>query len=187
VFGPPLSSPLGATALKATEALVPSSSARPLHPSVKYLNQRTTAVSAKFRSMIPGTIKIWFENGAGGSFQGSLGLGKEYTLNTYEGHEFFFTNEEKSKEFGRFKMRKEQVLYVVADPSYPPPTALVLHNEKEQAFMQEYLQRTGLQWRHFYGPNGPRGPPSLFMWPAAHIGQTHSVTSSEGYWCESVF
>ena len=39
------------------------------NPYVKVLNQPTTAVSAKFRSMIPGTINIWYEDGRGGSFQ----------------------------------------------------------------------------------------------------------------------
>ncbi len=46
----------------------------------------------------------------GGSFQGSLTLGKEYTINTYEGHVFFFTEgDDKTKEYARFNMNKEQV------------------------------------------------------------------------------
>lgn len=90
----------------------PVSGARPMHPSVKLLNSRTTAVAAKFRSMVPENIKIWYENNQGGSFQGSLSLGKEYTLNTYEGHVFFFTNEAKTKEFARFTMSKDQVSYI---------------------------------------------------------------------------
>jgi len=91
------------------ETAAPIAVARPIHPSVKLLNSRTTAVSAKFRSLIPEPIKIWYENNQGGSFQGSLSLGKEYTLNTYEGHVFFFTNEEKTVEFARHVMRKDQV------------------------------------------------------------------------------
>ena len=47
---------------------------------------------------------------AGGSFQGSLTLGKEYTINTYEGHVFFFTEgDDKTKEYARFIMNKDQV------------------------------------------------------------------------------
>jgi hypothetical protein len=75
-----------------------------------------------------------------------------------------------------------QVLYIVTDPDYPAPAALLEHTAKEMAFMAEYLNRTGIQWRHYYGPNGPRPPPAQFMWPAAHIGQVHSVTSNEGFW-----
>lgn len=62
--------------------------------------------------MVPENIKIWFENGKGGSFQGALSLGKEYTLNSYEGHVFFFTNEGKTKEFARFTMSKDQVFII---------------------------------------------------------------------------
>jgi len=83
--------------------------ARPIHPSVKLLNARTTAVSAKFRSLVHEPIKIWYENNQGGSFQGSLSLGKESTLDTYEGHVFFFTNDAKTVEYARFVMRKDQV------------------------------------------------------------------------------
>lgn len=100
-------SPAPSVVAKAGE---PVSGARPMHPSVKLLNSRTTAVAAKFRSLVPENIKIWYENNQGGSFQGSLSLGKEYTLNTYEGHVFFFTNEAKTKEFARFTMSKDQVL-----------------------------------------------------------------------------
>eukprot|EP00598_Pedospumella_elongata_P003827 CAMPEP_0184979112 /NCGR_PEP_ID=MMETSP1098-20130426/9466_1 /TAXON_ID=89044 /ORGANISM="Spumella elongata, Strain CCAP 955/1" /LENGTH=511 /DNA_ID=CAMNT_0027502379 /DNA_START=62 /DNA_END=1597 /DNA_ORIENTATION=- len=166
----------------AKETAAPVAVARPIHHSVKLLNSRTTAVSAKFRSLIPEPIKIWYENNQGGSFQGSLSLGKEYTLNTYEGHVFFFTNEEKTVEFARHVMRKDQVLYLVSDPKSPAPAELLAHTAREQEFMAQYLKRNGIQWRHYFGPNGPRPPPSLFMWPASHIGQVHTVTSTEGYW-----
>ena len=29
---------------------------------------------------------------------------------------------------------------------------------------------------------GPRPPPSLYMWPADHMGVLHRVESPEGYW-----
>jgi hypothetical protein len=76
----------------------------------------------------------------------------------------------------------QQVLYVITDPDKPAPTELLERTTKEINFMAEYLNRTGIQWRHYYGPNGPRPPPSLHMWPASHVGQVHSVTSKEGYW-----
>ena len=53
----PAASPDGAPVVVA-KAGEPVSGARPLHPSVKFLNSRTTAVAAKFRSMVPENIKI---------------------------------------------------------------------------------------------------------------------------------
>jgi hypothetical protein len=40
----------------------------------------------------------------------------------------------------------------------------------------------GIRWRHYYGPNGPRAPPKLFMWPANEIGEVHYLESEEGKW-----
>ena len=53
---------------------------------------------------------------------------------------------------------------------------------KEKAFMEAYFSFTGLQWRHYFGPEGPRNPPALHMWPAEFIGQVHYVASSVGFW-----
>ncbi len=76
---------------------------RTKHPLVKLLNTPTTACSAKFRNHIPATVDIYYDDGREGSFQGTLDLGKEYTINTYEGHVFYFTEKgDKSKEVGRF-------------------------------------------------------------------------------------
>ena len=47
---------------------------------------------------------------------------------------------------------------------------------EERAFMSDYLARTDTPWLSFY----PRPPPILTMWPAAHVGQTHVVTSPYG-------
>lgn len=126
---------------------------------------------------------MWYDDGRGGSSQGSLELGKEYTVNSYEGHVFFFTRQgDKSKVFARHVVSGDKVLYIIQDPTNPPPQHMLDHMVKEEAFMREYLARTGLQWRHYFGPDGPRGPPILHMWPAKEIGQAHKVTTSEGYW-----
>lgn len=53
---------------------------------------------------------------------------------------------------------------------------------KAHNFMQDYQEKNGLEWRHYYGPNGPRPPPVLHMWPADYVGQVHSVVSQQGYW-----
>lgn len=153
------------------------------NPYVKYLNAPTTSMNAKFRCLIPDTINIWYEDGKGGSPQGSLSLGKEYTVNTYEGHVFYFTSQaDKSIEYARFTMDKEKVVYLVTDPERPAPENLIKLNEDEAKFSEEYYNRTGIKWRHYFGPNGPRPPPTLFMWPTNEIGEIHYVDSTAGKW-----
>jgi len=126
---------------------------------------------------------MWFEDFAGGSEQGHLNLGQETTTNTYEGHTFFFTEHgNRGKEVARFTMRSDQVFYIVEDPRFPAPRDLRERTERELSFQAEYFNRTGIHWRHYYGPAGPRAPPTLFMWPADEIGEVHSLVSNEGKW-----
>ncbi len=74
------------------------------------INAPTTATSAKFRNLIPATIDIYYEDGGDGVFQGTLDLGKEYTINTYEGHVFYFTEKgRKELEVARFVIDKDVV------------------------------------------------------------------------------
>jgi hypothetical protein len=83
-----------------------------LHPRVKYINQVSQSIGARFKSLAP-SIDIWYEDGKDGSYQGSLKLGQETTTNTYVGHVFYFTEAgNKKKELARHVMRKEQVLYL---------------------------------------------------------------------------
>lgn len=174
-FGP-------ATPAKPASHEMSTAKAGGMHPAVKIIGRRTTAMSAKFKCLLP-KVDYYYEDGNGGSFQGTLTMGRETTTNTYEGHIFFFTEAgDKSKEIARFKMVKEQFLYVVQDPKRPPPKDLAELAAKEQAFMKEYEKKNGILWRHYYGPDGPRPPPTLFMWPAEEIGQIHKVTSHEGKW-----
>jgi len=72
--------------------------------------------------------------------------------------------------------------YVIQDPKKPPPASYLTHLRNEEKFMEEYLNRTGMLWRHYYGPTGPRAPPVLHMWPANEVGELHKVTSYEGLW-----
>ena len=62
-----------------------------------------------------------------------------------------------------------------------PPGVYDLAQE-EAKFVKDYKQRTGIDWKHYYGPKGPREKPALHMWPTEYIGQNHTVVSSEGYW-----
>jgi hypothetical protein len=65
---------------------------------------------------------------------------------------------------------------------YRAPQELRDSSLRETQFMREYLNRTGIQWRHYFGPDGPRPPPTLFMWPAARTGQVHQIEFDQGYW-----
>jgi len=144
---------------------------------------------------------MWFEDFAGGTEQGHLNLGqvfkkihfetfslkkilhKETTTNTYEGHTFFFTEHgNRNKEVARFTMRSDQVFYIVEDARFPPPRDLRERTDRELAFQAEYFNRTGIHWRHYFGPGGPRASPTLFMWPADEIGEVHTLVSNEGKW-----
>jgi hypothetical protein len=159
------------------------------NPFIKDLDARYhlgTAMNVKFRSLYPKRVNIWWENHAGGLDQGHLILGQETTTNTYVGHEFFFTEHgNKENEIARFRMSADKVAYTVEDPKEPPPSDLKLQSDKEHAFMDEYFARTGIHWRHFYGPEGPRPPPILYMHPAERVGDVHATSSSHGYWvCE---
>jgi hypothetical protein len=62
------------------------------HPAIKFLNTPTTSMNAKFRCFVPDPVHIWYDDKKGGLYQGLLTLGKEYTINTYQGHVFYFTN-----------------------------------------------------------------------------------------------
>lgn len=75
-----------------------------------------------------------------------------------------------------------QVFYVIEDPSNPPPKELKESTQKELDFMSNYYNQTGIPWRHYYGLNGPRDPPMLFMWPANTVGEVHEIKSLQGYW-----
>jgi hypothetical protein len=77
----------------------------------------------------------------------------------------------------------------VSNPKYPVSKEQQYLLEKEYEFMEEYKNRTGIHWRHFFGyadgPKSepiPRPPPVLNMYKADHLGQTFNVTSTEGHW-----
>jgi hypothetical protein len=175
------------------------------HPSIKPIGRTTTSMAAKFRCLVPKMdywyvlakgvcvfINAWnfrYDDGKDGVYQGSLTFGKESTTNTYEGHVFYFTEPgDKSKELARFTMDADRVIYAVSNPKYPVPQDQKYLLEQEYKFMEEYKNRTGIHWRHFFGYEGsnkepgPRGPPTLHMWKAHHLGEKFEVTSTHGYW-----
>ena len=153
-----------------------------LHPAVTLLNSRTTAMSVKFKNLSPG-CDYYYDDGGDGIYQGRLALGGESTTNTYEGHVFYFTRlGNKDAVLARFKMHTDQVTYVITDPTSVPPRHLQEQADKERMFAKAYRERTGIHWRHYFGADGPRPPPTLHMWGAKSIGQVHSVQSTSGHW-----
>jgi len=73
-------------------------------------------------------------------------------------------------------------VYYIEDPDHPASEEVLSLANREQQFMAEYFNRTGIQWRHYFGPDGPRPPPTHFMWPAKAVGDVHRIYSSQGYW-----
>lgn len=73
-------------------------------------------------------------------------------------------------------------LYPIYDKTHPGDSDVIAKVKREEAFNNKYYNRTGTRWRHFYGDDGPRPPPTLYMWPAPQIGTVHAVTSRNGFW-----
>jgi len=153
-------------------------------PFYRVLNHHSTSASVKFRNIIPAKVDVYYDDGKDGIPQGTLELGMEYTVNSYAGHVFFFTeHKQKHKVLARHTVDPKRVLYIIEDKTRPPPLHMREHIQREEAFMSEYLAKTGREWRHYFSPEGePRGPPTQFMWPADFEGQQHFVETQESYW-----
>jgi hypothetical protein len=153
------------------------------HPQVVLTNSRSFAMDAKFKSLSNRMLDLWFEDGRGGLYNGHLQPGQVTTTNTYVGHTFFVTaHGKKNEEIARFSIRADKVLYEIRDKGHDAPKHVLDQFDREIAFMEEYYNRTGIHWRHYFGRSGPRPPPVLYMWPAEKIGQVHYVESPESYW-----
>lgn len=152
------------------------------HSAVKILGVVSTALSAKFRCYIVTGCDYYYEDNRGGSFQGTLKLGKETTTNTYIGHVFFFTDMGTKNEIERFTMIKEKMLYVVIDNNRLPSKEMLAQYDREIKFSEDYLKKNGILWRHFFGPEGPRPPPVLYHHTAPEVGYKHKLHSKEGKW-----
>ena len=150
---------------------------------------------------------MWYDSGYEGTFHGRLKLGQETTVNSYQGHMFYFTelNDDHTR-VANITASVDQVLYIIRSDKPEDadlvPQDLVEDTRKQQEFMQEYYQRTGntytrllphrsmqylfgalgIHWRHYFANGKPRDPPVLYMWPASYIGETHKVISEAGYW-----
>ena len=106
---------------------------------------------------------------------------------------FYFTDpDDQHKEIARVLITKEKPIYIIRADDISDdelktklPRGVFDLAMKEQAFCDEYKIKNGLDWKHYYGPNGPRAPPTLYMHPADYVGQKIERVSSEGHWhCE---
>lgn len=159
-----------------------------------------SAMPARFRSLYPHDLDMWYDNGADGVWTGRIRFGKETATTTYDGHEFYFTLHDEStgrtgkkgKEVMRYKMSRTQSFYILEDRDMNHPKAPTAEQQKvidetykEVAYMEAYYERTGELYyascRDADGKFRPRPRPIHYMWPADHIGQVHSVQTVEGY------
>jgi prolyl 4-hydroxylase len=168
-----------------------------VHPAVNVNVPETLAMPARFRSLYPKDVDMWYDNGSNGVWQGRIRFGRETSTTTYEGHEFYFTLHDtdtgrtgkKGKEVGRWKMKRDQSFYVITDPNHVPNSSeqeVIDETNREIAYMEEYENRTGRLYlsscRDNHSNYMPRSAPVHFMWPADNVGDIHSVVTAEGFW-----
>jgi len=155
------------------------------HPSVIDITTvQPTATSVNFKSLSSRDIVIWFGDSPGVNYQGTLHPEAETSLTAYLYQKFTFTEKgNKSNVISKCIILPDQPLYIVRDDkNHQPSQQSKEETEKRLQYMNEYLERTGIHWRHNFDMNGPRPPPVLHMWNAKEIGQTHEVRSANGYW-----
>lgn len=52
----------------------------------------------------------------------------------------------------------------------------------QEEFMTDYFAKTGYNYVHYFGQDGPRKPPKFFMWPADEVGDVYNTITPNGYW-----
>ncbi len=142
------------------------------NPLIK--KKRPIVIQSFFKS----TLDVFWDNGAEGLPQGSVSWGKTLSLIAIPGHSFFCLNGR--KEVARFHVIESNFYYTIGpDPAdkKTPMSAAYRDAQKAQAYRESYLQRTGLPFLSYYPPSSPGIP----FWPTEHVGQTHQVISSIGY------
>ena len=110
-------------------------------------------------------------------FEGHIPFTHMTTTNAYIGHRFVVTDHNRSpkdmsQRLCEVTVNGAQVLYTLYDErpqasSKPLPSGASALAEKEKEFMESYHKKTGIHWRHYFGPLtsqggtiGPRPPPS---------------------------
>lgn len=141
-------------------------------------------VAAKFLNFRKRKFNIYWDDGSTeGVYNGviSARLGARETLNSYAGHAFKFVDATSGEMYKRFVMRSDTHLYVLepdADDVRTRESSQYRDAKREQRFMAQYFKHHNTPWLSKYG----RPTPVLNMWPANHVGQTHTVVSDHPYW-----
>lgn len=82
-----------------------------LESPLTMIGTKSIAMAAKFQCHCK-AVDYYYDDGGDGVFQGSLTLGKETTINTYEGHTFYFTQKDKKKNvLARYLMVVDKVTF----------------------------------------------------------------------------
>lgn len=155
------------------------------HPDVSLLDEESsTAISVTFRSHSSRIVNLYWNDNRKGLFSGLIRPDNEATMTAYEGHEFWlsYAKVKNPRKLVTFKIVPNKRIYVYYDRAHPGNAEQRVKTESELTFLQSYFNRTGLVWNSFYGPDGPRGSPVLFMRSADYLGQKHSVVSQNGMW-----
>ena len=156
------------------------------HPQVVYFYEKTSysdLIPVVFRSLTSRDIEIYFDDKKEGLLYALLHPGQVVSTNAYPHHEFFVTAAgNKSDVVVRFVITTDQGIFYITEKEHPPHHLLLEMSQKEIEHNAKYKARVGFPWRHHFGPEGPRPPPVLYMWPAKQIGDVHQVLSTQGYW-----
>lgn len=139
--------------------------------------RRGSSVGVKFRNFLRHKVEMYWDDGSEeGTYSGIVdGLGRTATM-SYVGHSFFFKSG--NEQVARFEILPRKHLYIIEPVDVEiSKSKQYLETKREEKFMEEYEATTGSPWLSFY----PRDVPTLFMWPAAIVGQQHVVSTSFGY------
>ena len=109
-----------------------------------------------------------------------------FVVDSYEGHSFFFTEVNSDRRITSITATSSQILYLIeassAQDKRKVDPKMVDITEKQMAFMENYFRKNKIPWRHYFGEDGPRGPPELYMWHANYLNQIHEVVSEHSHW-----
>jgi prolyl 4-hydroxylase len=168
-------------------------------PSKTRVVPKFNGLAGKFINMSNKNLNFYWESEVGGPVHVTRHYKPFSTggTGTFPGHRFFFTpDDDPDTRVKEFVVEDYPQNYYVYDPYYvegdPKQTEKNLKanlNKEERKqydkwrktllFNEQYKNFTGRSYLANYGDNGPRKPPSHFMWPADYFGQEHWVTTNE--------
>jgi len=138
------------------------------------------AFGAKFRNFLRTDLSVFYDDGTPqGAYSGKIPSKGRMAITTYSGHRFKLRTPA-GGDVATYTMDHRQTMYIM----HPPPDDTEMLDSKvykgtleEQQFMLDYEKREGRPWLAFW----PRQPPTITIWPAAHVGQRHVVSTPNGF------